>query len=185
MQRTYSLLEIINLRDSVTNIRDIGCCDVLVDEIYKVLFPNKTFEEVLLIEEYNGDFGDEYIRYVMDAINNELITNGVAFIELANSSGEDKTIFHRFILFNTSSGIVRLESYSRQIIYEYISSGAIKKRGYTLYEPRIVEWPTCFNDLTILLKLKHGKERISYWNGLFSSIEEHDTNEFIDVVLLK
>lgn len=167
------------------NTRDIGYCDVLVDEIYKILFPNKTFEAVPLIEEYNGDFCDEYIHYVMDEINKELTINGVAFIDLSDSSGEDKSFTHRFILFNTSSGIVRLESYGKGIIYEYTSSGLRKKSGYVLYKPRIIEWSTCFNDLTTLLKLEHGKNRVNYWNGLFSAAEEYDTDEFIDVLLLK
>jgi hypothetical protein len=181
--RTFDLFEIKNIRDEVIQLCDVEYCDVLVDKIYNMLYPKRTMEEYPLIEEYDEEF-DNYTHYVINKINEELIVNGLAFIELANSSGEDKTIIHRFILFNTISGVIRLDSYGKQYIYEFVSNKVIRKPGYALYKGRIVEWPSWKDDISMLLTMEPGDCRLCYWNGIFSAKEDTDTDEKIDVVLL-
>jgi hypothetical protein len=183
-QRTFDLFEIIKIRDKTIQLCDIEYCNILVNEVYKLFYPDRIIEEVPLIEEYDDKFNNDYIHYVIRKINQELTTNGISFIELANSSGEDKTIIHQFILFNTISGVIRLESYGKDTTYYLLDGIAKREPGYVLYKSRIIEWPTWKQDLSMLLSLEPGNCRLCYWNGLFSSKEDNDTNEHIDVVLL-
>ena len=39
------------------------------------------------------------------------------------------------------------------------------------------------SDITTLLTIKYGPDRVAFWNGLFSSIEDKDTNFDMDVIL--
>ena len=113
---------------------------------------------------------------MIDVISKILNNNGVSFINISNSSGEDKTFVHTFILFLTDKNeVVRLESYGNM--------DWDNKCGNVLYKTRIVEWNTYKEDLLKLFKINPGVERVQYWNGLFSAHETDDTNFEIDLIL--
>ncbi len=116
-------------------------------------------------------------------INEELHEKGVAFLQLANSTGEDKTYIHEFVMFNTTVGIVRVESYAKEEVFVTVDKISKRERGYDLYCGRIVEWPTWQIDITNLLTVKPGNIRLKFWNELFTSNEYLDTNNLIDVVM--
>lgn len=177
----YTLHEVTSMRDKAIQLPDTGYCNVLVSEIYKLINGYEIIQEIPLIEECETD----YPTYVINRIQFELTNHGVCFVEIGNSSGNDKTVTHQFILFNTMFGVIRLESYGKEIIYEVKKQKTTKHMGYILYKGRIVHWPMWKTHLKTLLTIRPGKDRISYWNELFSSKETTDTREFIDIILLK
>ena len=120
-------------------------CDQLTEELFELIY-HKQPEEYLCIEEWEDVLEEReaiktpYINFLLSEINNDLQKNGVCFIQLANSTGEDKTFIHIFALFLTiDREVIRMEAYGRQ-------------RPLLLnYETRLVEWPTYQIDLEKLL----------------------------------
>lgn len=180
----YTLGEIVELRAKIWRLSDVDYCNVLADEVYQIVRPNQTKNERLLKEEWEDSPQNEfYPEYVTKEIEAELKTKGTAFAQLANSTGEDKTFVHEFVLFSTPDGVVRLESYGKDEILRYENGKVNAYPGYSLYCARILEWPTWQTDLLTLLESPPGTKRLAYWNGLFSAVEEADTKEDIDVIL--
>lgn len=178
----------MNIKREILNHQNVEYCNVLVNEVYKIIHPTETQNEYILSEEYEPYAGQNsnkpYYKYVIDKIYDDLENYGVAFVILSNSSGEDKTFIHLFVLFNTMDGIVRFESYGQSELYEIENGRVVVKPGYVLYCARIVEWPTFEQDMESLLTINPGVERVNYWNGIFSAHETIDTSFPMDVVLL-
>jgi hypothetical protein len=164
-----------NLYDIKETCRTIGYCDLTANFVYEYIYKSEIdIENVRVLKEEWEDLQDEthYSDYVVGEIIKELSNNYFCLVQLSNSSGEDKTFIHIFSLFLIDGDVYRLESYGKKFYnfdsreIEYIS----------LYCSRIVEWPTYIDDLTKIINHRPGKERLSYWNGLFSANEENDTD---------
>lgn len=157
----------------------------MTDAVYEELYKMKvSLENTLILRENWEDCNPnnfEYSEYVVNTINNELIIAGFCLVQLANSSGEDKTLIHIFALFWLNGDIYRLESYGKTV-YDLNSR---QTQYISLYCSRIVEWPTYKEDLIKLIDHEPGDAGVSYWNGLFSSNKILDSEfSYMDVELV-
>ncbi len=156
----------------------IGYCDLTANKLFYILYNREydTYNDVPILEEYDDHDILTKNEYIINHIRNDLFINGISFITISNSTGEDKTFTHIFTLFLTDKGeIIRLESYGK---YDYT-----KRCGNSLYSTRLVEWNSYETDLLKLFSYKPGLERIAYFNGLFSGNETQDTLFDLDVTI--
>ena len=97
-----SFTDIYDLRKQTKNI---GYCNILTDEIYKILYKKNIYEteEVLVVEDYDWSNRNELpgssnrAEYITDEITKFLDYYGAVFITIANSSGSDRTYTHTFV----------------------------------------------------------------------------------------
>lgn len=179
----YTIQDITNIRDNALKTPNSDYCDILSDEIFRLIY-DRDQEEHILIEEWE-EFSTNmpYEEFVIDQITKDLIENSVSFVKLSNGSSET-TFVHHFVLFNTDIGIIRLESYGTGFMYNYDNNGnVIVLPGYSLYCGRISGWSTWQEDLTRLLTINYGDERVNLWNQLFLSRETMDNEYQIDVII--
>lgn len=87
------------------------------------------------------------------------------YVQFSNSSGEDNTFNHSFVMFSENGKVYRAECYVMWV------------------SPRVLEWPTYEDDISKLLSLEPGKDRISHWNYIFDSYENSDTEFQIDIIV--
>ncbi|CAH6419570.1 Hypothetical protein POVR2_LOCUS75 [uncultured virus] len=173
--------ELLELRDKY---REEKYCELLGESLYREHYgeAHSHEDDRLLAEEYeDGPRSVSYASYVASEVMKLLVANSRCMVTLSNSSGEDKTMVHVFTLYLVDSSIYRLESYGTHA-YDIVGD-RIARVDMSLYEPRIVEWPTMQYDLTKLVSMRAGSDRVAYWNGLFSSRELEDTEFEMDVIL--
>jgi hypothetical protein len=174
----YTWKDINELKTKILKIPNTEYCNILSDVVFNIINgQNSIKEEYLLREEWDNT--KSYHEYVIEAIQRELTTKYIAFISLSNSSGDDKTFIHEFIMFKTNNGIIRMESYGKDFIY----TEGKKCKGYNLYHAKLVQWNDWEIDLKQLLTISPGEKRIKLWNKIFSSIETIDTEFYIDVIM--
>ena len=175
-----SVNELFDLRNE---LKDIGACDETNDAIFNKLYGDTEKTEIFLIEEYDDSSQDRsYSRFVIDVVGDRLLQDGVVFILLRNSSGDDRTLVHEFTIFKIDNDYYRIESYGITR-YVPIQGDKMRQEFNSLYCTRIVEWPTFRTDLSNLIEIEPGNIRLAYWNGLFSANETVDNDEQIDVTL--
>jgi hypothetical protein len=182
----YTLEDVIDIRDKIIKLPDTDYCNVLSDRVWEFINKNQMKYEGLIQEDWEEYAPNkQYQEYAIERIQRELNEKGIAFVQLANSTGHGKTFIHEFVLFNTNTGPVRLESYGQDEIYEVVEGKAKRLPGYVLYCGRILEWPNWENDITTLLTISPGPERLNFWNGLFSANEKNDTDQQIDIIIFQ
>jgi hypothetical protein len=178
------MINILDIKNSVLNHPNIEYCNVLTDTVYNIIHPNLPMNKHILIEDYEDEnIETPYHTYVINRIYEELDKYGVTFISLMNSSGEDKTFAHLFVLFKTMDGIIRFESYGQSELYEIENDRVVVKPGYVLYCGRLITWSNFEQDIEQLLIIDPGIQRLDYWNNIFSSNEMVDTSFPIDIVI--
>lgn len=172
-----NIVSLYKLRDKLS---DIEYCNITSEKVNYLLYGDDELEEMYLSEEYDNYDGNlNYPSYVIKQINDILFTHGVVTISIRNSSGSDATLMHEFVLFLIDNRYYRMESYGKT---SYIKiNKKIKQICESLYTTRIVEWPTY--DLDIIKLLTLDTDRLSYWNGLFSSDEKIDNDFNLDITL--
>jgi hypothetical protein len=119
---------------------------VLAEAIYERIYNSSKWEQVLVSEDWeSGDRREDFAHYAADRIREELDRRGVAFVELSNCSCAERTFIHRFVLFRTDSGVVRLDSYGK---HEFLvgKKGGVRSVTHSLYCGRLAEWPTWAED---------------------------------------
>lgn len=151
-------------------------CNVLSSEIFSLIYPGETKHEHLLTE---------YDEAPLLVLEQELKKSGVAFVELANSSGQEKTFIHEFVLFVTEEGVYRVESYGLDEVLKW--NEETRKvdvlPGYVLYKGKITLWNDWRQNLQQLTRCKSGPDRLRVWNDIFSAQETQDQNEAMEMVL--
>lgn len=178
----YTLAEVIALKDKIALDPSIQYCNDLVTAVYKTIYDrdNSCDDERLLQEEWEEiKSSQSYHEYVIAEIEKELVSKNIAFLCLANSTGEDKTFIHEFVLFNTDKGVIRMDSYGQSSVF----IEGVKHEGGILYQNMIVDWNHWKTDLKLLLTYPPGKTRLQIWNNAFTAKEIADTDFNIDVVL--
>jgi len=152
----------MNPQEIFNIVKDIKHCYDTVLEYYY----GKNRLVRIMREDYE-DYGENkgYTKYVVDEVVTELNCNGMIGIMIENGSGgmNDQTFDHSFILHKLNGKVFRIESY------------------VDIYCTRIIEDSSYRENLTLLLNSTPGKERLSIWNNIFSSHENRDTNEPLDV----
>ena len=175
-----SFTDIYNLKKQT---KDIGYCNILTDEIYKILYKTNIWdtEEVLVVEDYDFPNRNEppgsrdRAEYVTTEITKFLNYYGILFVRLSNSSADCRTYIHTFVLVLLGdNSIWRIESYGGDPLDFNVC-------GNIIYTTRLVEWPTMINDIKRLFVMSPGSERVAYWNGLFSGNATVDTSFDMDI----
>jgi hypothetical protein len=173
----FTLQQISHLSEMT---KDSGYCDQTYEKIYYFLHGKELGEDLLLLEEWEDwsgakDNGLSYGDYCTQIISQQLEQFGHCFITIANSSGEDKTFIHLFVLFATESSVYRIDSYG--------SFGNPNKEDQIIYKTKITEFLSYKQDLAKLMNHQPGSDRISYWNSLFSANETCDTSFEMDMII--
>ena len=169
----FTISYLLELRNMAANLQ---YCNDTVKFLENIIYGDISSNEVYLNEDYEytlfeGSLGE----YCVKRITQELENKNICIVELANSSGSDKTFIHTFILFKTIDSIFRLESYG--------SFGNREKEDYCHYQTRLVEWSSYEKDLSKLMNYEPSKCRVEYWNGLFSANEKDDSDFNMDMII--
>jgi len=176
----YTLDEIESFRDEAGEREDTEYCNVLSSELFSLIYPGMTKYENIF-EDENDD--------PLSFIRQELLSSSVVFVQLANSSGEEKTFIHEFVLFLSEDGIYRIDSYGKDetLTWNKDIQKVEVSDGYCLYKGSITLWDDWEEDLRELITSPaHGgrfSPRLELWNRIFSSVERYDLNEGIDIVV--
>ena len=172
----YTLAQITAYRDIAVKKEYTEYCNVLSSEIFSLVYSGETKHEHLLAE------CEEVPLLVLEK---ELKKSGIAFVELANSSGQEKTFIHEFVLFATEEGVYRIESYGLGELLKW--NEEMRKvdvlPDYVLYKGKITLWNDWQQDLQQLIQCKPGTDRLRIWNKIFSAHETQDQNEEMEMVL--
>lgn len=174
-EKMFTFSEICQFREETAKI---GYCDETVDYLYNKLYGQQPWEELLVVEDWEDsreENGLSYAEYCTFIIAKQLKEWGCCFVSLANSSGEDKTFIHTFVLFATEDGIYRMESYG--------SFGNPNKADVINYCTRVIGDANYKENLEKLIVCEPGVERLGYWNELFSAGETCDTEFGLDIIL--
>ena len=172
-----SIEDLYNLRDE---LRDVGFCNLTTQLINDKL--NNSVVDIFLIEEYETSGSlSSYLEYTINKIDEFLQKYGYITMAIRNSSGDDATLAHVFALFLIAGDCYRMESYGKTTLV--ITRKKVIETCSSLYKTRIVEWNTYDTDIIKLFKMPSGPDRLSYWNGLFSSNEQHDIEGDLDITL--
>ncbi len=170
--RIFTVAEIGHIKDMTKNF---GFCDQTHNFIYTTLYGEKLGEELLPTEDWEDseekNNGMSCGDYCVMKVSEQLDLNGCCFVTVSNSSGEDRTFIHLFVLFSTGSEVYRIESYAQ-------SKGPV-------YYTRIVGHCNYKTELAKLMNYEPGPNRILYWNELFSCNETCDTSFTMDMTILE
>lgn len=177
----YSSEFVYSLRDQFATT---GYCNVLTEEVHQFITGTTASEERFLREDWTDSNQCTYSTYCIDTIATEHRQHSVAFIELANSSGEEKTFVHTFVLFRTEQGVLRLEAYGKEFTIEFEEDRPVRRAGPMLYSSRVVPWPDWPAELAALIRAEPGTERLALWNRLFSAEETADTDYPLEIALI-
>ena len=180
---SLSYSQLLNIKHT---IQDIEYCNIVTSTVYEMLYRTlyTDAKEFIIYEELELNNADEYSAATIEKISHVLSTEPACFIELANSSGSDATFRHEFILFQTTTNeIYRMEAYGFNKQGGFISIIPKEADSICYYKTRLVEWPTWKKDMKLLFTTPPGKQRIEYWNCLFSSRHTGDTNFDIDIII--